>query len=117
MTVINKTGKIINRANITANEYDFNLSNNNDEVVIVVNPACDVDIIKTVNNSLPNYGDIVKWTLVITNHGPDVAHDVIVSDILPNGLILINSTGSFDVPILNVGESVVIEFITKVNKK
>ncbi|WP_220607851.1 DUF11 domain-containing protein [Methanobrevibacter oralis] len=116
LTVINKTGKIINRANITANEYDFNLSNNNDEVVIVVNPACDVDIIKTVNNSLPNYGDIVKWTLVITNHGPDVAHDVIVSDILPNGLILINSTGSFDVPILNVGESVVIEFITKVNK-
>ena len=57
LTVINKTGKIINRANITANEYDFNLSNNNDEVVIVVNPACDVDIIKTVNNSLPNYDD------------------------------------------------------------
>lgn len=116
LTVINKTGEIINKANITSNEFDFNLSNNYDEVAIVVNPASDVGIVKMVNNSLPNYGDIVKWTLIITNHGPDIAHSVEISDILPNGLILINSTGNFNISSLGVGESQVIELITIVNK-
>ena len=56
-------------------------------------------LLKVVSKSNPNYGDVISWTIVVYNHGPDAARDVYVVDKLPAGLIYLNhqsETGTFN---------------------
>ncbi|WP_407421907.1 hypothetical protein, partial [Methanobrevibacter sp.] len=119
-TLIDKTGSITNEANVVAKEYDTDMSNNHDSKMISVKKASDLAITKTSDVNNPNCGDLVKWTLVVTNNGPDIAHDVIVNDVLPEGLVLKSSTGNYEngkwsIGTLNVGQSVSLEIVTLVN--
>ena len=95
-TVINKTGEIVNGVNVTSNEFDANYTNNFANKTIFVNPAADLAVVKSVSNSNSNYHDEIVWTIVITNNGPDTAHDVIMKDILPKSLVFIDSDGDYD---------------------
>lgn len=122
--IVNKTGLIENIASVNAIEYDYDLANNNDSERIIVDPASDLEISKTVNASVVNFNDLVKWTLTVSNNGPDRATNVKVIDELPDGFSYVNSTltkGSysddvFTIDYIDVGEKVVIEIITLVEK-
>lgn len=121
-TVVNKTGSLVNKVNVTSNEYDFDLSNNQAEKDINVLPACDVEVIKLVNNSSPKYLDMVTWTIVVKNNGPDVAHNVVVVDNLPESLIWISNTGAYDhesglweIDSLGSGDEMRINIVCRVN--
>ena len=121
-TIVNKTGEIVNKANITSKEYDTNLTNNFDEASINIPPTCDVEIKKNVNVSSPNYKDLVNWSIVVRNNGPDIAHDVVVTEILPKSLIWISNTGNYDhisgiwnIGTLKVNEEVKLNIICLVN--
>ncbi len=121
VTKVNKTGEIKNEANVTGNEYDIDLDNNHDEKEINVPQTVDVSVIKDVNISNPNYGDLVEWTIVVSNVGPDVAHDVVVVDVLPDSLEFVSSNGTYDVETgiwtigeLGVGHTVSLTLISKV---
>ena len=105
ITVVNKIGEITNEVNITANELDVNMDNNFDETVINVNPASDIAVDKVSSNRNPNYMEYFNWTITVTNNGPDTAHNVSVSDILPDSLIFISCDGDWDenTGIWNVG--------------
>ena len=37
-----------------------------------------------------NYGDVVIWTLKITNNGPNIGTGIKLKDLIPNGLIILN---------------------------
>ena len=122
VTIVNKTGNITNKANVTGNEFDIDLNNNHDEKQISIPPAVDVGVVKSVNVSNPRFGDLVEWTLVVSNYGPDVAHDVKVADVLPKGLVFVNSTGNYDadtgiwkIGTLGIKKSVKLNIITKVD--
>ena len=84
VTSTNKT--IINVVNVTTSTYDPELSNNWAENGTYVPPEADVSVEKTVSNSTPNKYDVIVWTISVINLGPDAAEDVIVTDILPDGL-------------------------------
>ncbi|WP_296887260.1 hypothetical protein [uncultured Methanobrevibacter sp.] len=119
-TLINKTGDIINTANIVANEFDWNMTNNKDSQKVSIPKAADLSITKQSNVTNANLGDLVKWTLTVRNNGPDVDTNVVVSDILPAGLIFKSSNGNYadgkwSVGTLNVGQSRSLEIITLVN--
>lgn len=45
----------------------------------------ELSLSKTVNNMAPNVGDVVTFTLVVSNAGPDAAVDAVVIDSLPAG--------------------------------
>jgi uncharacterized repeat protein (TIGR01451 family) len=121
---VNATGLMENRVKVNASEYDYNLTNNFDSETIEVEKSADVAIVKMVNNSAPNYNDLVKWTLVISNNGPDNATNIYVEDSLPEGLVLVSYTatkGIYDQGVwvmccLNNGESQSLEIICRVNK-
>ena len=122
-TLVNKTGTFINEASVSGNEYDWNLKNNNDSAGLNVNPSADLAIEKLVNDTNPKFNSLVKWTLRVTNNGPDKATDVIVCDLLSRDLIYLSSTGNYDVKsglwnigTLESGKSISIDIVTLVNK-
>ena len=82
---------IINNANISGNEYDFNKSNNYDDSSIDVLPSSDLEIQKIVGNKNPLYNDTVKWIIIVKNNGPDKATGVKVNETLADSFELINS--------------------------
>lgn len=117
---VNKTGLIQNNVSVNGSEFDYDFLNNNDSERIFINPASDLSIKNTANNTNLNFGDLVKWTLVIENNGPDEATDIKVEDLLPDGFVYLNSTlnltdGIINIEKLGVGDKMVIDIITKVN--
>ena len=80
---------------------------------------------KTANISNPNFGDNVNYTVTVTNDGIGDAKDVVVRDILGEGLKFVSATGnySFDevtrtvtwIVDLAKGESKVFSVITTVS--
>ena len=50
---------------------------------------------KTVNISNPNFGDNVTYTVTVTNDGIGDAKDVVVRDVLGEGLKFISATGNY----------------------
>ena len=77
---------IVNVAFITASDQsDPDAFNNTDSATIAVDGA-DLGIVKTVNNTTPNIGEIITYTLTVTNGGPNTATNVAVTDLLPPDL-------------------------------
>ncbi|MDZ7687926.1 MAG: ice-binding family protein [Halobacteriales archaeon] len=61
--------------------------------------GADLEVNKSVNESAVNVSDTVEFTVNLTNNGPENATGVTVTDDLPNGLTLENSSvtqGSYD---------------------
>ena len=121
---VNATGNFVNVASVRGNEHDYNPSNNQANASILVKPATDLSVIKESNNSAPNYHDNVKWTIKVSNNGPDRATGVVVSDVLPKSLIWISDDGSgkynhksgkWNVGIINKGQTIALNIITMVN--
>jgi len=78
-----------NKANITSNAYPyFNETTAN----VYVNQAT-VELNKTANNTRPNVGETVLFTIVAKNNGPSTANNLIVTDTLPAGLDFVSCTG------------------------
>jgi len=117
---VNATGVIENVVSVSGNEFDWDMSNNYDSEVVNVSPACDLAVVKVVSESVVNYTDVVKWTLTVTNYGPNAASGVKIYDTLPNGFVYLNSTkplnkGVIDIGSLGVGSSVSVDIYTRVN--
>ncbi len=87
-----------------------------------------LEIIKTASKTVVNHNDIIKFTNKITNYGTDIQHNAIFSDpIPPNTEIVRNSltinqqkydnldlTKGFEIPQLNSGETMIIEYEVKI---
>ncbi|MCL2115282.1 MAG: hypothetical protein FWH29_03580 [Methanobrevibacter sp.] len=115
---VNGTGNILNIANVTVNELNIgeNSTNENDSNLSLPNT---VNFTITKNHNVTDsvtVGDHVVYTIVVTNHGPDVATGVVVVDVLdPRLIYLISNVGGFynvasrtvswDVGIMGIGES------------
>ena len=58
-----------------------------DEDNAAVSPpeVADVELTKSVNDSTPNVGDTVTFTITVTNQGPDTATGVAIEDVIPAG--------------------------------
>ncbi|WP_458453653.1 hypothetical protein [Methanobrevibacter sp.] len=117
---INETGLAQNNVTVNGSEFDYDLTNNYNEELIYVNPSADLSIIKSVNQSIVNYTDMVKWTLMVSNKGPDNATNVIITDVLPEGFIYIKSNVKYEnntciIDKINVGQTITIELISQVN--
>ncbi len=82
---------IHNVATITASDqFDDNPADDTDfEDIEPV--EIDIELIKQVNNPTANEGEQIIWTIVATNHGPDDATGLIVSDVLPAGVSFVSA--------------------------
>ena len=115
---------ITNVANVTSDTYDPDLSNNVDNDSIEVPHEADLEITKVVSNSTPEFNSIVVWTISVFNHGPDSALNVIVRDMLPDGLVYVSDdgdgkynhqTGLWNIGELHHGRGLILNIQTLVN--
>ena len=70
--------------------------------LVVGNKTTDVNVTvpeiipdKTANISNPNFGDNVNYTVTVTNDGIGDAKDVVVRDVLGEGLTFVDATGNY----------------------
>jgi uncharacterized repeat protein (TIGR01451 family)/fimbrial isopeptide formation D2 family protein len=99
VTLINTTNTMItNNVNVTSDTYDPNKTNNHDNNTIVVKPEADLEISKLVSKVTSRPNDIITWTIIVKNNGPDTAVNAVVSDKLPSGLVYVSddSNGAYD---------------------
>ena len=110
---------VFNLVNVTSDEHpEGNTSNTTVHVRIV-----DLAVDKLVNNSVPKYLDMIEYTIVVVNNGPDKSFNVTVGDLLPDGVKFISSNGQYD-PVTGVwfvgdldnNESVTLKIVVQVIK-
>ena len=115
---------ITNVASVTSDTPDPDLTNNEDNATLDIGHEADLAVVKVVSNSTPNFGDIITWTITVTNNGPDRAIDIVVHDVLPSGLVYISddSNGAYDavkglwtIGLLQNGASVTLNILSQVN--
>ncbi|WP_237722831.1 hypothetical protein [Singulisphaera acidiphila] len=87
---------IANQAAITATGAtgNFTVTSSSTEAQVVIPPAADLVVTKSVDNPTPNAGDVSTFTVTLTNNGPTGSTGVQVSDPLPAGLEFVEATPS-----------------------
>ena len=121
-TVVNKSNTTISRyENVSSDVYDPKMDNNYDDSSVVIPPEADLVISKLVSDTSAVKGDVIEWTIIVTNNGEDTALNVVVNDKLPDGLIYISDdskgaynpvTGVWTIGNLNKGESAILTIVT-----
>jgi uncharacterized repeat protein (TIGR01451 family) len=72
---------------MTATQTDPTPANNTASVDLTITPAVsDLNVLTAVDNAKPNKGDQIAIAIQVSNAGPDDATNVVVKDVLPNGL-------------------------------
>jgi uncharacterized repeat protein (TIGR01451 family) len=85
---------INNTAYVSHAGVDPNASNNVAHVQHQVQPEADMSISKSGSPASVKAGELVTYTLVVTNAGPSTAESVVVNDVLPAGVTLVSVTPS-----------------------
>ncbi|MBN1670751.1 MAG: DUF11 domain-containing protein [Kiritimatiellae bacterium] len=98
--------------------------NGNDLILTYTGTEADLGILKFVNDSAPATNEVIQYTLVLTNIGPDTANSIQVTDDLPLGVSYhshSNGTynpvsGVWDVASLAAGDSTTLYLCARVDE-
>ena len=82
---------VVNGAQVTSDEADFNPDDNAAVAETIPIPSADLDFQKTASAVSVLPGETVVFTLAVLNAGPSPAADVTVTDTLPPGLTFVSS--------------------------
>ena len=88
-------GTVTLTVNAVNSTEDTNISNNVATKTIYIQELPKVVPTKDVNVTNPNYGDKVKYTIVVSNVGK-ITVDVTLTDILDKGLIFTGASGNYE---------------------
>jgi large repetitive protein len=97
----------------------------NPTVATIVEKACDkiidLSLLKTANKRTVNINDIITYTILINNAGPDAATNVQIKDILPAGLLFVSSSDmthlssvlTKTIPTIAAGQTITLTYLAK----
>lgn len=94
--VANPTGNLVNTATVALppGYTDSDPSNNTSTDTDFLGPVADLSLNKTVNNTTPDVGTNITFTLTLLNIGPDPATGVEVTENLPSGFTFVSAVPS-----------------------
>ncbi|MCY6958952.1 DUF7507 domain-containing protein [Clostridium brassicae] len=76
-------GTITNTARVDSTTPDPDPTNNETTIVTPIDTLADVSVVKTANADNFTTGDVVTYTIAVTNAGPSDAQNVILTDVVP----------------------------------
>ena len=82
----NAAGQIINTALVTSATDDPNPNNNSSSYQVRASSSADLQIVKDADKNIARSGDMVTYTLTVTNNGPSDAGGVAVNDDIPDNI-------------------------------
>jgi len=105
---------------------DNHVTTEDDQSEVTISPQlADLSITKTVDNAKPQRGDLVMYTVTISNAGPENATNVMVGDQLPPGMSFVmvmltqgtynSTTGMWSVGTLNNGATALMMLTASVD--
>jgi uncharacterized repeat protein (TIGR01451 family) len=87
--------------------------------------GADLSVTQTASSNTPNFGANVTFTITVANAGPNQATGVVVTDLLPTGLVFVSSTpsqgsyvagtGVWTVGSINSGANATLSIVARVN--
>jgi uncharacterized repeat protein (TIGR01451 family) len=132
VATVTSTAQITNTAQVTASGvFDPDSTPNDgagddfDSVQVDAVAAADLSVDVTTSSATPNFGSNVTFTITLANAGPDQATNVVVTDLLPSGLVFVSASpsigtynpnnGQWTVAALNSGANATLSLIARVN--
>uniref|UniRef100_UPI001431E270 Ig-like domain-containing protein n=1 Tax=Maribellus sediminis TaxID=2696285 RepID=UPI001431E270 len=102
---IGTSGVVTNTASHTQDQIDLNLGGDVPSANIIVPNLSGLVTVKTLisGDTVPQEGDIVRYEILATNHGPSQATNVSLSDQLPAGLTATANNGVVSQGTYNAG--------------
>lgn len=80
------TGTITNTVSVTSDTPDPDLDNNSATEITAIGLAADLSLSQTVSPSPATAGQSITYTISVTNKGPNLAQNVLLTDIPPSSL-------------------------------
>ncbi len=87
------TGTLVNTATITSSTTLLNLGDDTATETTTINTEADLEIGKTATPAPATAGELLTYTVSITNNGPSDALNVLVTDTLPTGVTFSSTLG------------------------
>ncbi|MCW3466162.1 gliding motility-associated C-terminal domain-containing protein [Chitinophaga nivalis] len=123
---VNPDGDYSNIAIIKGNEKDNHPTDNQSAITTPTPiPVADLQVTKTVDQSIPGTGDIVHFTITVKNNGASKATHVQVTDLLESGFTFRQATadkgsytpqtGIWNIGTMQANETVVLQVSAQVN--
>ncbi|MCL2531094.1 MAG: DUF11 domain-containing protein [Oscillospiraceae bacterium] len=81
------TGVLSNEVTVTSDTPDPDMSNNEDNETTAVDNAADLSIRKAATPDVVDLSQVLVYTIIVENDGPDDAENIVVTDIAPAELI------------------------------
>ncbi|MDP6575091.1 MAG: hypothetical protein QF755_01185 [Candidatus Peribacteraceae bacterium] len=107
---------IDNQASVSTSSTDLNPVNNTSQLISTIvqcpQAGADLSIVKTGPATAPQNGT-VTYSLTATNHGPDTAQNVVVSDPIPAGLTF--NAGASDPDCVQQGTDILCNNVSLIN--
>ncbi len=117
-------GMLNNTATVTSDSTDSDPNNNDDTEPTIVGAAANLSVTKVDDIDPAPPGTQLTYTIEVTNQGPSVAQNVVVTDTLPPEVTFVNTVGCTEDPNgiptcslgnMNVGQSISYQVVVNVN--
>ena len=89
VTIVVRTrdsGTAVNTATASGNEYDPDPDGNTASIQTIIEPSCDLLILKSADPHTVHAGEPLAYAIAVYAVGPSTAENVTVSDVLPAGM-------------------------------
>ncbi|MCL1918088.1 MAG: isopeptide-forming domain-containing fimbrial protein [Peptococcaceae bacterium] len=80
------SGVLTNTATISSTTPDPDLTNNSDTTITPIGTSADLAVSKVGTPDVVNHGQLLTYTVAVTNLGPDAAQNAVLTDVLPSDL-------------------------------
>jgi uncharacterized repeat protein (TIGR01451 family) len=93
------SASITNTASVSTSSSESNLANNSATTITPVSSTATADLsILKAGPAKAAFNDLLDFTVIVTNNGPNTATNVVISDPTPSNLIFISNSGGCTTP-------------------
>jgi uncharacterized repeat protein (TIGR01451 family) len=90
---------ITNTASVSTSSPESNLANNSATAITPVSSTAIADLsILKAGPAQASFNDVVDFTVIVTNNGPNTATNVVISDSTPSNLVFVSNSGGCTTP-------------------